>query len=87
MSQLSQTAPAIQNKRLHDGMIKSRKTKVVDWVIAVICFLFMLLCLLPMLHVLACSLSAPETLIRNEVFLWPKGWNIDAYRTVLTTEK
>ena len=83
---MSNTA-AVQGKRLHDGMIKSRKTRTVDVIIAVICFFFMLICLLPMVHVLACSLSSPEALIRNEVFLWPKGWNLDAYRTVLTTEK
>ncbi len=84
---MSNVNAAISNKHLRDGMIKSKSTKVVDWVIAVVCFVFMLLCLLPIVHVLACSLSSPEALIRNEVFLWPKGWNIDAYKTVLTTEK
>ena len=78
---------AASNKHLHDGMIKSNRTRVGDFVIAFICFIFMLACLLPMVHVLACSLSSPEALVRNEVFLWPKGWNTDAYRTVLTTEK
>ncbi len=75
------------SRKLHDGMIKSRTTRAGDVVIAVACFLLMLLCLLPMLHVLACSLSSPEALVRNEVFIWPKGWNFEAYRTVLTTEK
>ena len=55
--------------------------------IAVLCLLLMLLCLIPMLHVLASSLSSADALIRNEVFLVPKGWNIDAYKIVLTTEK
>ncbi len=77
----------ISNKKLHDGMIKSKKTRVGDWTIAIVCFFLMLLCLLPMLHVLACSLSSADALVRNEVFIWPKGWNIEAYRTVLTTEK
>jgi putative aldouronate transport system permease protein len=40
-----------------------------------------------MIHVLAASLSTPDALIKNEVFLWPKGWNTEAYKTVLTTEK
>ena len=78
-------APA--GKKLRDGMIKSRKTRVGDLVIAGICFLLMLLCVLPMLHVLASSLSSADALVKNEVFIWPKGWNIEAYRTVLTTEK
>ena len=82
-----QSNAVLNQKKLKDGMIKSRKTRTGDLIIACVCFLLMLICLLPMIHVLACSLSSPEALIRNEVFLWPKGWNIEAYRTVLTTEK
>ena len=74
-------------RKLHDGMIKSRSTRVGDIVIAVICFILMLVCLLPMVHVLASSLSSADELIKNDVFLVPKGWNVDAYKTVLTTEK
>ena len=74
-------------KKLRDGMIKSRKTRTGDLIIAGICFLLMLLCLLPMVHVLASSLSSADALVRNDVFIWPKGWNIEAYKTVLTTEK
>ena len=80
--------PNHQNaKKLHDGMIKSSRTRIGDMVIAIICLLLMLMCILPMLHVLAASLSSPEALVRNEVFIWPKGWNIEAYKTVLTTPK
>ena len=74
-------------KKKRDGMIKSRRTRFGDLVIALICFILMLVCLLPMIHVLAASLSTPDALIKNEVFLWPKGWNTEAYKTVLTTEK
>ena len=81
------TAALHPKKKLRDGMIKSSGTRIGDLVIAGICFLAMLLCILPMLHVLAASLSSPEALVRNEVFIWPKGWNTEAYRTVLTTEK
>lgn len=68
-------------------MIKSTKTRVGDVTIAIVCFILMLVCLLPMVHVLASSLSSADALIRNEVFLVPKGLNVDAYRVVLTTEK
>lgn len=84
---MANTAKAPINKKLHDGMIKSRKTRIGDLIIAAICFVLMLLCLLPMLHVLACSLSSADALVKNEVFIIPKGWNIDAYATVLSTEK
>ncbi len=74
-------------KKLHDGIIKSKKTRTGDIIIAAICLVLILICLLPMVHVLAASLSSPDALIRNDVFLWPKGWNIESYRTVLTTEQ
>ena len=69
------------------GMIKSRKTKVGDAIIAGVCLLLVFICLVPMLNVLASSLSSSEHLIRNDVFLWPKGWNLEAYKTVLGDSK
>jgi len=68
-------------------MIKSKTTKIGDWVIAFICLLIILVCLLPMLNVLARSLSSKDALIRNEVMLWPKEFNFDAYRMVLSDVK
>ena len=68
-------------------MIKSRSTRFGDWVFAIISFIVMFICLVPMLNVLARSLSSAEYLIRNEVVLWPKGWNLDAYSTVLKDPK
>ena len=82
MSNVSEVNP-LGNKKLRDGMIKSTSTRVGDWVIAGVCFIFMLLCLLPMLHVLAASLSSADALVKNEVFIIPKGWNFAAYSTVL----
>ena len=68
-------------------MIKSKSTQLGDWIIAVISFIVMFVCLVPLLNVLARSLSSAEFLIRNEVVLWPKGWNVDAYTTVLKDPK
>ncbi len=68
-------------------MIKSNATKAGDIIIAVVCFILMFICLVPMLNVLARSFSSSEFLIRNEVLLWPKGWNVDAYTTVLNDPK
>lgn len=68
-------------------MIKSKSTKFGDWVIVFVCILLIFICLVPMLNVLARSLSDTKYLIRNEVLLWPKGLNLDAYRTVLGNER
>lgn len=64
-------------------MIKSKATKIGDWIIVFICVLIILVCLLPMLNILARSLSTKEALLRNEVLLWPKDLNFDAYKLVL----
>ena len=64
-------------------MIRSKSTRIGDWIIAFVCFLLILICLLPMLNIVARSLSSSEAIIRNEVLLWPKGLNLTSYRFVL----
>ena len=68
-------------------MIKSNSTRIGDLVVVFICVILIFICLLPMLNVLARSLSDAQYLIRNEVLLWPKGINIEAYKTVLNNER
>lgn len=63
-------------------MIKSKKTIFGDWVFVFICIIISLICLLPMINLLARSLSSTEYLIRHEVYLWPKGLNLDAYANI-----
>ena len=68
-------------------MIKSKSTKDGDIIIVVVCLILIFICLLPMLNVLARSLSDTQYLIRNEVTLIPKGLNFEAYKTVLKNER
>ncbi|MFC6332670.1 carbohydrate ABC transporter permease [Paenibacillus septentrionalis] len=68
-------------------MIKSKGTRIGDWIIAFICVLCVLVCLLPVLNILARSLSSADALVRGEVLLLPKGLNFDAYMTVLGDSK
>jgi putative aldouronate transport system permease protein len=68
-------------------MIKSQSTKIGDWIVAAICFLVILICLLPLLNVLARSLSSADALIKNKVLLLPVGFNLEAYETVLKDTK
>ena len=67
--------------------IKSTSARVGDWVFVLICVLLSIICLVPMIHLLAKSLSGTDYLIRNEVYLLPKGLNFDAYSTVLQDMK
>jgi putative aldouronate transport system permease protein len=68
-------------------MIKSKSSKMGDLLVAFICILLIIICLLPLINVLARSLSSSEAVIRNEVILWPKGWNLESYRFVLSDSK
>ena len=68
-------------------MIQSKRAKVGDWIFVIICILVSICCLVPMLNLLARSLSGTDFLIKREVYLIPKGINFDAYMTVLGDPK
>lgn len=68
-------------------MVKSSRSKTVDYLIALVCVGIIAICLLPLANVVARSFSSSEALIRNEVLLWPKGFNLDAYGYVLADPK
>ncbi len=67
--------------------MKKKHVKTGDWIIVIILTVISLICLLPVLNILARSLSSSEALVKNEVFLLPKGFNLDAYVTVLKDVK
>lgn len=67
--------------------IKSVSAKVGDWIFVLICVLISIVCVVPMLNLLAKSLSSTEYLVKNAVSIWPKGFNLDAYKTVLSDPK
>ncbi|MDI9510150.1 MAG: ABC transporter permease, partial [Bacillota bacterium] len=60
-------------------MVKSRKRKIDDIVIAVVCFLFVLICLLPMVNIFARSLSSSQAMINNRVSFWPVEFTLESY--------
>ncbi|MGG1554143.1 carbohydrate ABC transporter permease [Paenibacillus ferrarius] len=45
--------------------------------------LIALTCLLPLLHIASLSLSHTQEILSGRVTLWPKGWNTDAYTSML----
>ena len=64
-------------------MIKSRGSKVADWVIVFVCLLLIAVCILPMINLLARSVSSQYSLVRGQVSLWPIGFQLGAYQHVL----
>ena len=67
--------------------IKSTGEKAWDVFFVVLCLIVSAICIIPMLNLLAKSLSGTDFLVRNEVYLLPKGLNFNAYSTVLKDPK
>ena len=43
-------------------------------------------CLFPFLYIVSVSFSGKNPVMRGEVFLWPVGWDLSAYRTVFNNQ-
>ena len=67
--------------------VKSNADKAWDMVFVIFCLIISAMCVIPMLNLLAKSLSGTDFLVRNEVYLLPKGFNFKAYSTVLKDPK
>ncbi len=67
--------------------VKSSADKAWDIVFVIFCLLVSAMCIIPMLNLLAKSLSGTDFLVRNEVYILPKGLNFSAYSTVLKDPK
>lgn len=59
--------------------VKSKANKIIDVVFVIICIFISLICLIPMLNLLAKSLSGTDPLIQNKVYLIPKDFTLDSY--------
>ena len=64
---------------------KGKSEYIFQAVIIFICCILALICLLPILNVVATSLSSPSMIMRGKVFFWPKEFTGEAYKTVLTS--
>ena len=58
------------------------RIRIADIVIALVIFILCLTCILPFLHVTAKSISSNTAVMAKEVYLWPKGINIEAYKSI-----
>ncbi|MDR1971432.1 MAG: carbohydrate ABC transporter permease [Treponema sp.] len=63
-------------------MVSSRSKKTGDLIIGFICLAVVLICLFPMLNLLARSLSDPMAIVNRRVSLWPVDPTLDSYRYV-----
>ena len=63
-------------------MVKSSTTKVADFLIALICFIVVLICILPVINILARSLSSPLAIVNRKVSFFPVGFTMESYQFV-----
>ena len=60
-----------------------KRTTFGDVVIIAIMVVLIILCLAPIINVVATSFSSADALARGEVTFWPVGFHVDAYRDIL----
>ncbi|RKL65170.1 ABC transporter permease [Salipaludibacillus neizhouensis] len=65
---------------------RSGRIDIWDIIIRIMLVILSLTCLLPFVHVAAKSLSSDAFVMANNIFLWPKGFTIDAYRQILSDQ-
>lgn len=64
-------------------MKKKFQLKIFDWIITAIIVLSVLVCILPIMHEIAISLSSKHAILSNEVLFFPVEFSIEAYKSVL----
>lgn len=60
------------------------KNFIFDIIIYLILIAVSLTCVLPFLHVFSKSISTESFVIANKVFLWPKGFTLNAYQKIFS---
>jgi len=64
-----------------------KKIKLSGVLIGTLMILLSLLCVLPIVHLIAFSLSSSAAANAGEVMLWPVGFNLDAYKYIMSEPK
>ena len=57
---------------------------IFDTIVYIVMIFVLLVCLIPFLYMIAVSFSGMKPLVNNEVFLWPKDFTLDSYKTIFT---
>lgn len=66
--------------------VKTLEDMVFDFVVYFGVLFAAIVTLYPFVYVLSMSISDPGAVLRKEVFLWPKGFSLQAYETVFKDE-
>jgi putative aldouronate transport system permease protein len=63
--------------------IKSTEDRVIDILAALIVAIYAIFCLYPLIYCLSMSLSGDDHIVKHDVWLLPKGFNLESYKMVL----
>lgn len=63
--------------------MKKKRLSAGQWVLCIIMFLFVVVCVLPFVNVIAISLSSKSAILRGDVSLWPKELTTKAYEVIV----
>ncbi|MFK7697476.1 carbohydrate ABC transporter permease [Paenibacillus sp. HJGM_3] len=64
-----------------------RKFTLFDAVLIVVLTLIGIVTIYPVVYIVAISFSDTASIVQNRVFLWPKGFNIEAYKQIIENPK
>ncbi len=57
--------------------------RIFSFIVYAVIILITLLCVVPFLNLVAISFSSTNTVLRGEVFLWPKEFSLEVYHTII----
>lgn len=67
-------------------ILESKNDRVFKAFTVTIILIITAACLFPFLYIVSVSFSGKNAVMRGEVFLWPVGWDLAAYRTVFNNQ-
>jgi putative aldouronate transport system permease protein len=63
------------------------KWTLFDVILTLILTLVAIVTVYPVIYIVAISFSDTASVVQNKVFLWPKGFNLDAYKEILASPR
>ena len=67
--------------------MRTNGSRAGDITVIALCCVLIIVCVLPLINILARSLSSPDALIKNKVTLWPVEFSMDSYQKVFSSSK
>lgn len=66
---------------------KDIRSKIFDGAVMILCTLIGFITLYPMWYVICCAVSEPVEVLRGSITIWPVGFSLDSFRTVLSNQE